>query len=389
MRISIPREQAPDEHRVALTPDVAKRLIRGGHAIRIERDAGRAAGFLDSDYEAAGCEIVPDRQSALRDAELVAQIAITAPADLEGAAPGTTWVAFVWPVGHLDLVRRAIADKQTLFAMDLVPRITRAQSMDALSSMSTVAGYRSALLAAMHMGKFFPMLMTAAGTIKPARVLVIGAGVAGLQAIATAKRLGAIVEAYDIREEAREQARSVGAETIEVDLGEKGEGEGGYARELSDEAKAKLAAKLAERIRAADAVITTALVPGRPAPRLIDAATVKDMKAGAVIVDLAAETGGNCELTEPGQVVVKEDVTLVGLLNLPSSMAMDASRMYAKNIQEVVGHLTPGPAEGEDAGPVDGVHLDFDDDITKGAVLVHDGTVRHEPTRTALEQESA
>jgi len=228
-------------------------------------------------------------------------------------------------------------------------------------------------------------LMTAAGTIPPARVVVIGAGVAGLQAISVCRRLGAIVEAYDVRAEAREQARSLGATSIEVELGESGEGEGGYARELSDDAKQKLADKLAERIKASDCVITTALIPGRPAPLLVTADTVRTMKPGSVIVDLAAETGGNCELTETGEVVVKEHVTLVGTCNLPATMAADASRMYARNIQDVVKHLAPPkPAEGEEPAK-EAVNLDFEDEITSGSVATHAGEVRHGPTRDALE----
>ena len=384
MQISVPKESADGETRVALTPDVVKRLIRDGHTIRMERGAGERAGFLDADYEAAGATLA-SRDALYEGTDLIARVTPPTPREVSDLPPKSVLVSFLWTASTPALTQALADQKITAFSMDLVPRITRAQSMDALSSMSTVAGYRAGLLAAQYMGKFFPMLMTAAGTIPPARVVVIGAGVAGLQAIAVCRRLGAIVEAYDVRAEAREQARSLGAKSIEVELGESGEGEGGYARELSEEAKQKLAEKLAQKIRAADCVITTALIPGRPAPRLVDAQTVKEMKAGSVIVDLAAETGGNCELTEPGQVAQKENVTIVGVLNLPATMAADASRMYAKNIQEVIGHLTPKPpGEGETASP-DAVLLDFEDEITDGAVAVHHGEVRHAPSKAALE----
>jgi len=383
LQISVPRETAVGETRVAMTPDVVKRLLRDGHSISVEKDAGLAAGFLDAAYEDAGATIA-EGAALYEGADLVVHVTPPTQEEIAALPEGVVLVSFLWTATNPELAQALVDRKITGFAMDLVPRITRAQSMDALSSMSTVSGYRAGLLAAQHMGKFFPMLMTAAGTIPPARVVVIGAGVAGLQAISVCRRLGAIVEAYDVRAEAREQAKSLGAKPIEVELGESGEGEGGYARELSEEAKKKLAEKLAERIAKSDCVITTALIPGRPAPLLVDAATVKTMKPGSVIVDLAAETGGNCELTEPGEVVVKENVTLVGTLNLPATMAADASRMYAKNIQDVVKHLTPPkPAEGE-APSAEAVNLDFEDEITTGAVATHAGEVRHAPTREAM-----
>ena len=374
MRIAIPKETHEGETRVAVTPDVVKRLVRSGHEIRVETGAGEAAGAPDAHYTAAGATVA-SRNDVLADADLVAQVNPPAVEEVASLPEGSTLVSLLWPHANEAVVKALAAQRVTAFAMELVPRITRAQAMDCLSSMSTVAGYRAGLLAAQHLGKFFPMLMTAAGTIAPARVVVLGVGVAGLQTIATCRRLGAIVEAYDVRAEAMEQAKSLGADTIEVELGEQGEGEGGYARELSDAAKAKLAATLVAHIQAADAVITTALVPGKPAPRLIEASTVEGMKPGAVIVDLAAETGGNCELTVCGEVVVRHGVTLVGAVNLPATMAQDASKMYAKNIQEVVKHLTPPMPEGEDTTMPDGVHLDFNDEITAEAVAVHDGEV--------------
>lgn len=309
MQVAVVRESAPGETRVALTPEVVQRLVKAGHAVRVQQGAGEQAGHLDTAYEAAGARIASG-PGWLEGADLLLGVQPPAPASLEGVPAGMLVVSFLLPTQNAALVRALCERRLSMFALDLVPRITRAQSMDALSSMSTVAGYRAALLAAQHLGRFFPMLMTAAGTIPPARVLVIGCGVAGLQAIATARRLGAIVEAYDVRAEAREQARSLGATAIEVDVGESGTGEGGYARKLSAEAEARLAARLAERVKVADAVITTALVPGKPAPRLIDEATLRAMRPGAVVVDLAAETGGNCAGTEAHRVVVKHHVKI-------------------------------------------------------------------------------
>ncbi|MGE0193625.1 MAG: Re/Si-specific NAD(P)(+) transhydrogenase subunit alpha [Planctomycetota bacterium] len=383
MRIAVPRERQAGETRVALTPDVVQRLVKQGHEVVVEQDAGASAGAPDAAYTDAGARIAPDAAAAQAGADLVVRVNAPSVAEIAQVPQGALLTSFLFPATHLDEVRAARERGIGWFGMDLVPRITRAQAMDALSSMSTVAGYRAALLAAWHLGRFFPMLMTAAGTIPPSRVVVCGVGVAGLQAIATCRRLGAIVEAYDVRAEAREQARSLGAESIEVDLGEAGEGAGGYARELSPDALRKLEAALAERVKKADAVITTALIPGRPAPRLIDAATVAAMRPGAVVVDLAAEAGGNVAGTVAGEVVHVGGVTLVGTLNLAATMALDASRMYARNIQDVVRHLTPPkPAAGEAAPPP--VRIDLDDEITAGALAVHAGEVRHAPTRDAL-----
>ncbi len=385
MHIAVVKERAPGETRVALTPEVAQRLVKGGHSVTVEQGAGEAAGHLDAAYRTAGAA-VEEGARLFAGADLVVRIQPPSVAEVERLPEGVALVGFLWAAQNVEAVRALVKRRVSVFALDLVPRITRAQSMDALSSMSTVAGYRAVLLAAQHMGRFFPMLMTAAGTIPPSRVLVIGVGVAGLQAIATARRLGAIVEAYDVRPEAREQAKSLGASTIEVDVGESGTGEGGYAKKLSAEAEARLALKLAERVKASDAVVTTALVPGKPAPRLISAETVRGMRPGSVIVDLAAETGGNCELTEPGRVVVKEHVTLVGTLNLPALMAADASRMLSKNIHEIIKHLTPpAPAEGAaPAAPAAPVHFDLADEITAGALALHVGEARHPAVKSAL-----
>jgi H+-translocating NAD(P) transhydrogenase subunit alpha len=382
VKIAVARERAPGESRVALTPEIAARLTQSGHSVAIERGAGEAAGHLDPAYEKAGVRVA-DAPEVFADADLVVRVMPPSPEDVAALPQGATVLGFLWASQNAASVRALAERSASVFAMELVPRITRAQMMDALSSMSTVAGYRAALLAAQALGRFFPMLMTAAGTVPPARVLVIGAGVAGLQAIATARRLGALVEAYDVRPEAREQAKSLGATTVDVDVGESGTGEGGYAKKLSAEGERRLAERLAARVRASDAVITTALVPGQPAPRLISAETVRGMRPGSVVVDLAAETGGNCEGTECGKTVVRDHVTLVGAVNLPATMAGDASRMYAKNVEEVVKHLTPKapPAEGAAAAAV---NLDVSDEITGAALALHRGEARHPAAKAAL-----
>lgn len=374
MKIAVVKERAEGETRVSLTAEVARRLVDAGHTVSVERGAGLLAGVADAAYETAGAVLHDDAESTLDGADVVPRVGVPAAEEVLRLPEGCCVISFVYPDQNPELVRALAARRVTAFAMDRVPRITRAQAMDALSSMGTVAGYRAALLAAQHLGKFFPMLMTAAGTVPPARIVVLGVGVAGLQAIATCRRLGAVVEAYDIRAEAREQAASLGAEVIEVDVGEKGEGEGGYARKLSDEAEKKLAALLAKRIQRADGVITTALVPGKPAPKLVSAETIGGMKPGSVIIDLAAETGGNCAGTKSGDVCRVGGVTIVGPLNLSATMPIDASRMYAKNVQEIVTLLS-----GE--GGV--LHLDFEDEIVDGAVVVHDGRPRTSGERAA------
>jgi H+-translocating NAD(P) transhydrogenase subunit alpha len=382
VKIAVARERASGETRVALTPDVAARLTQAGHTVAVERGAGDAAGHLDEAYAKAGARVA-EAPEVFADADLVVRVLPPTPEDVAALPVGATVLGFLWPAQNPASVRALAQRLASVFAMELVPRITRAQMMDALSSMSTVAGYRAALIAAQALGRFFPMLMTAAGTGPPARVLVIGAGVAGLQAIATARRLGALVEAYDVRPEAREQARSLGATTVDVDVGESGTGEGGYAKKLSAEGEQRLAARLAARVKASDAVITTALVPGQPAPRLISAETVRGMRPGSVIVDLAAETGGNCEGAECGQTVVRDHVTIVGVMNLPATMPADASRMYAKNVEEVVKHLTPKatPAEGAAGRPV---NLDVADEITGAALALLAGEARHPAAKAAL-----
>ena len=360
MRVGVPRETAPGERRVALVPDVAGRLVRAGSDVLVERGAGVAAGYPDLEYTEAGARSV-DASEIDAQADAVVRVARPSPAEIARLRDGVVLIAFLQPLTDADTTRQ-LAERGVIgFAMESIPRITRAQPMDALSSQSTVAGYKAALIAADRLPRFFPMLMTAAGTVPPAKVLVLGAGVAGLQAIATAHRLGAVVSGFDVRPVVREQVESLGATFL--DLGVTGEEtEGGYARELTPEQQTQQQKALEERIPEFDAVITTALIPGRPAPRLIPAAAVRGMRPGSVVVDLAAEAGGNCELTVPGEVADVDGVTVVGLLNLPSEMPTHASQLYARNVLALLQHLAP---DGE-------LSLDWDDEITAGACVTRE-----------------
>jgi NAD(P) transhydrogenase subunit alpha len=361
MRVALPRETAPGERRVALVPETAARLGTAGFELVVERGAGERAGFADAAYEQAGARVV-DGSSLLDGAEGVVRVGRPGPEEAAELRPGTVLVGFLAPLSEPEGISRLEAQGVVAFAMESIPRITRAQPMDALSSQATVAGYKAVLLAADRMQKLFPLLMTAAGTIPPARVLVLGAGVAGLQAIATARRLGALVSAFDVRPAVKEQVESLGATFLELGVRAE-ETEGGYATELTPEQQAQQQEELERHIADMDAVVTTALVPGRPAPRLIPAAAVASMRDGSVIVDLAAEAGGNCELTAPGEEVVREGVTIVGFTNLPSLMATDASRLYSRNVASLLEHLAPG---GELA-------LDFEDEITREACVAGGG----------------
>ncbi len=357
MRVAVPREAAAGEGRVALVPESVGRLTPAGFEIVVERGAGAVAGFLDQDYAEAGARL--SEPSALLDGvEAIVRVARPSPDEVAVIGSGTVLIGFLAPLTDAEGIERLRRQGVVAFAMESVPRITRAQSMDALSSQATVSGYKAVLIAADRVQKMFPLLMTAAGTVAPAKVLVMGAGVAGLQAIATARRLGAVVSAFDVRPAVKEQVESLGARFLELGVhGE--ETEGGYAVELTPEQQATQQAALEKRVPDFDIVITTALVPGRPAPRLIPASVVGQMRPGTCIVDLAAEAGGNCELTNPGQEVVRDGVTIVGFTNLPSLMAADASRLYARNVSALLQHLAPG---GDLA-------LDFDDDITGGACV--------------------
>jgi proton-translocating NAD(P)+ transhydrogenase subunit alpha len=354
MRVGVPRETAAGEQRVALVPEVASRLVSGGFDVLVERGAGESASFPDAAFEEAGASVVADPWEA----EAVVKVQKPAAEEVSRLREGQVLIGFLQPLTDREGIEALAGRGVTGFAMESIPRITRAQPMDALSSQATVSGYKATLLAAERLPKFFPMLMTAAGTVAPAKVLVLGAGVAGLQAIATARRLGAVVTGFDVRPVVREQIESLGAGWL--DLGVVGEEtEGGYARELSDEEQQRQQEQLEARLPEFDVVITTALIPGRPAPRLIPASAVAAMRPGSVVVDLAAEAGGNCELTEPGEVVEREDVTIVGLTNLPSTMPYHASQLYARNVSALLHHLAP---DGELA-------LDFEDEITSGACV--------------------
>jgi NAD(P) transhydrogenase subunit alpha len=353
MRVGVARETAPDERRVALVPETAGKLAAAGFEIVVEPGAGAEASFPDDAYREAGATL-----GSPWEADAVVKVRKPTPDETARLREGRVLVGFLEPLSDPEGIARLAERGVVAFAMESIPRITRAQTMDALSSQATVGGYKAALLAAEHLPRFFPMLMTAAGTVPPAKVLVIGAGVAGLQAIATARRLGAVVTGFDVRPVVREQIESLGANWLDLGIAN-AEGEGGYARELTpDEMKAQQQA-LEERIADFDVVITTAAVPGRAAPRILPASAVRAMRSGSVIVDLAADTGGNCELTVPGEVTSSDGVTIVGLTNLPSSMPYHASTLYSRNVQALLLHLAP---EGELA-------LDWSDEITAGACV--------------------
>jgi NAD(P) transhydrogenase subunit alpha len=357
MKVGVPRESAADERRVALVPDVVKRLEGKGVEVVVEASAGEAALIPDALFEEAGATIGDPW-----DADVVVKVAPPSAEEIGRLRRGGTLIGFLALRTQPETLR-ALADAGvTAFAMEAIPRISRAQSMDALSSQSNVAGYKAALLGAEHATRFFPMLMTAAGTIPPAKVLVLGAGVAGLQALATARRLGAQTTGYDVRPEVAEQVQSLGAKWL--DLGIEAAGEGGYARELSEEERAQQQQALTDAIKGFDVVITTALVPGRPAPKLVTAEAVQGMKPGSVVVDLAGEAGGNCELTRPGDVVVEHDVTIVSPLNLPATMPEHASQLYARNVQALLELML------DDEG---NLAMDFDDEVIAGACVVREG----------------
>jgi NAD(P) transhydrogenase subunit alpha len=360
VRVAVPKETGAGERRVALVPDSVGRLTAAGFAVAVEEGAGAAAGFPDVEYAAAGAEVVA-RRELLTGAESVVRVAPPAAEEVAELAPGTVLIGFLSPLTDTAGVARLAERGVVAFAMESIPRITRAQAMDALSSQSTVAGYKAVVLAADRLPRLFPLLMTAAGTVAPAKVLVLGAGVAGLQAIATARRLGAVVSGFDVRPVVREQVESLGASFL--DLGILGaETSGGYAAELTADEEARQQAALEERIPEYDVVVTTALVPGRPAPKLIPAAAVERMRPGSVIVDLAAETGGNCELTEPGAEVERHGVTIVGFTDLASRLPYHASQLYSRNVTALLLHLAPG---GE-------LSLDFEDEITGGACVTRE-----------------
>ena len=375
LTIGVPRETAPHERRVALTPDGVKKYVAAGVTVLVQKDAGKDAFISDATYEQAGAKIVDETAGIYKYSDLILKVQKPTFEEIDFMRPGSTLIAFLSPMVDLDLVKHLQERKISSISMDAIPRTTRAQYMDALSSQATVAGYKSVLIAANELPKFFPLLTTAAGNIPPAKVLIIGAGVAGLMAIGTARRLGAVVEAYDARSVVKEQIESLGGKYIAIDTGADLAGAGGYAKEATDEILRRQQEGLAERAAKSDVIITTAAVPGRPAPRLIPASTVERMAPGSVIVDLAAETGGNCELTEKGKIVHRHGVTLVGSLNLPSEMAVHSSQMYSKNLQNLLALMID--KEGQ-------FTLDMNDDIIANSVITMDGNVIHEGTRQRL-----
>ena len=375
IRLAVPKETLPGEHRVALIPEVARKLAKLDVEVLVEAGAGVSSHYPDDEYDSA--RIVTDADALYREADVVLAVQPPSADTLGKLREGTIYISLLLPFQRLEHVKGLKDRNITSFAMELVPRISRAQSMDVLSSQAAVAGYKAVLLAANLSGKFFPMLTTAAGTIRPAKVVIIGAGVAGLQAIATARRLGAIVEGYDVRAATKEQVESLGAKFIDIDVA--AEGSGGYARELTEEEKQQQQAVLAEHIAAADVVITTAALPGRPSPKIIPASMVEGMKPGSVIIDLAAEGGGNCELTQAGESIDHNGVTLYGPLDVPSMLAVHASEMYAKNL---LNFLTPMIQDGQ-------LIPDWDDEVIADSALTHAGEIRHAPTRTLLEGDAS
>jgi NAD(P) transhydrogenase subunit alpha len=367
MKIGVPSESVPHESRVALVPDMVKKLVALGIEVEVESGAGQGAFFSDEEYVAAGAKVTADPKAVLGNADLVVKVQ---PPTLEEAGAlreGAVLISFLQPVRDRQVVERLAARRVTALSMHRIPRITRAQTMDALSSQSNIAGYKAVLVGASALAKLLPMMVTAAGTMRPSSVFVLGAGVAGLQAIATARRLGAVVSAFDVRPAVREQVQSLGARFLEVQLADTDtETAGGYAKELSGDSHRKLQELLHDTLRNVDIAITTALIPDKPAPLLITSEMVRDMRAGSVIVDLAAEAGGNCELTEPGQRVIRHLVTIIGDLDLPSTVAVHASQMYSRNVLTLIEEML-------DAGEV---RIDLDNDVVGPSTITHGGEIR-------------
>ncbi|MBD2066998.1 Re/Si-specific NAD(P)(+) transhydrogenase subunit alpha [Leptolyngbya sp. FACHB-671] len=379
MKIAIAKEIEVGERRVAVIPDTVARLVKQGLEVLVEAGAGERAYFPDADYEAAGARIVQDATQLWGEADILLKVG--PPQERENGQlevnllrEGAVLISFLNPLGTPEVIQHLAERKVTAFSMEMIPRTSRAQSMDALSSQAGVAGYKATLIAAAALPKFFPMLTTAAGTIAPAKVFVMGAGVAGLQAIATARRLGAVVEAFDIRPAVKEEVQSLGAKFVEVKLEEDTVAAGGYAKEVSEAAKQRSREVVTEHVRQSDVVITTAQVPGKKAPLLVTEEMVNQMKPGSVIVDLAADQGGNCACTEPGKDVVHHGVTIIGTINLPASMPIHASQMYAKNLLTLVQYLVKDGA----------LQLNFEDDIVNSACVVHAGEIRNQRVREAL-----
>lgn len=380
MIIAIPKEVVPGENRVALIPDVAGKLIKSGFEIHIEKDAGIKAGFTNEKYQEAGVKVVENLSELYSNAEIV--LKVQKPVDhpdegkheLDMMKEGTILITFLYALHNPELAQKSADKGISVISMDAIPRTTLAQKMDALSSQANIAGYKSVLMVANKLHKIFPLMMTAAGTISPARIVIFGAGVAGLQALGTAKRLGAVVEVSDIRPQVKEEVESLGGKFIEVETDESMQDEGGYAKEASEDFLKKQQELVAKRVKEADAVITTALVPGKKAPVLVPEDMVKSMKPGSVILDMAVEFGGNCEVSEKDKTVEKHGVIIIGESNLPSLVPLHSSEMYAKNLQSLLGHIAK---EGK-------VELNLEDEIVDGALIVHNKEVRNEKVKEML-----
>jgi NAD(P) transhydrogenase subunit alpha len=374
MKVAIAKEIEYGEHRVAVIPDMAARLVKQGIEIWVEAGAGEASFFSNEAYEAAGAKIISDTATLWGEADVLMKVGVPKEHEINQMREGSVLISFLNPLGTPEVIQQLANRKITAFSMELIPRTSRAQSMDALSSQAGVAGYKAVLIAAAALPKFFPMLTTAAGTIRPAKVFVMGAGVAGLQAIATARRLGAVVEAFDIRPAVKEEVQSLGAKFVEVKLEEETVAAGGYAKEISEASKQRTQEVVTEHVKNADVVITTAQVPGKKAPLLVTEEMVAQMNPGSVIVDLAAEQGGNCAGTEPGKDVVRHGVTIIGPINLPSSMPVHASQMYAKNVATLLQYMVK-----------DGnLQLNFEDDIIGSTCVTHAGEILNQRVKDAL-----
>ncbi len=383
MKLAVAKEVEVGERRVALVPDTVARLVKQGLEVWVEAGAGERSFFSDAAYEAAGAKIISDTDTLWSEADILLKVGLPQEredgrSEVDLLREGAVLIGFLNPLGEPSVAQRLAERKVTAFSIEMIPRTSRAQSMDALSSQASVAGYKAVLIAAAALPKYFPMLTTAAGTIAPAKVFVMGAGVAGLQAIATARRLGAVVEAFDIRPAVKEEVQSLGAKFVEVQLNEDTVAAGGYAKEISEASKQRTQEVVAEHVKQADVVITTAQVPGKKAPILVTEEMVAQMKPGSVIVDLAAEQGGNCACTDPGKDVQWNGVTIIGPINLPSSMPVHASQMYAKNLLTLVQYLIKDSA----------LQLNFEDDIVKAACITHAGEIRNQRVRDALAQVS-
>lgn len=379
MKIAVAKEVEVGERRVALVPDTVARLVKLGLEVWVEAGAGERSFFSDAAYEAAGAKIISDTATIWSEADILLKVGLPQEredgrSEVDLLREGAVLIGFLNPLGQPTVAQRLAERRITAFSIEMIPRTTRAQSMDALSSQASVAGYKAVLIAAAALPKYFPMLTTAAGTIAPAKVFIMGAGVAGLQAIATARRLGAVVEAFDIRPAVKEEVQSLGAKFVEIQLNEETVAAGGYAKEISEASRQRTQEVLTEHVKQADVVITTAQVPGKKAPLLVTEEMVAQMKPGAVIVDLAAEQGGNCACTEPGKDVQRNGVTIIGPINLPSSMPVHASQVYAKNLLALVQILVKDSA----------LHLNFEDDIIDAACVTHAGEIRNQRVRDAL-----